>query len=40
VRIEGRLRQSDYEDKKTNEKVYTVDLHAYTFNRLAKKKET
>lgn len=39
LRISGRIRESSYEDKKTSEKVYGVDLHASSFDRLAKKQE-
>lgn len=39
IRITGRLRESSYDDTKTGEKIYTVDLHAATLDRLAKKQE-
>ena len=39
LRISGRVRESSYEDSKSGEKVYTVDIHASQLDRLAKKQE-
>jgi single-strand DNA-binding protein len=37
VRVIGRFKESSYDDKKTGDKVYTVDFHASDFSRLAAK---
>jgi single-strand DNA-binding protein len=37
VRVVGRFKESSYDDKRTGDKVYTVDFNANDFSRLAAK---